>query len=218
MPSSLISFNGKNYLYYTGWSRTVDVPFAFHIGLAEQSADGSKFVRVSKAPVLGRNHFDPFITGAPFVLEIDGQLKMWYISGTKWEKSSPEAKPVHYYTVKSATSADGIHWLTNERICIPFAAKEYAIARPVVFAVEDGYEMWFSYRGGDDTYRMGRAVSKDACDWVRVPEGLQIAPSKTGWDSQMLCYPYPFRFQDKLYAFYNGNNYGATGVGIAVLE
>src|ERR1700722_7458239 len=34
MPSSILSIKGRKHLYYTGWSRTVDVPFAFHIGLA----------------------------------------------------------------------------------------------------------------------------------------------------------------------------------------
>ena len=34
----------------------------------------------------------------------------------------------------------------------------------------------------------------------------------------MVCYPYVFEYNDKLYMLYNGNGYGKTGIGLAVLE
>ena len=42
--------------------------------------------------------------------------------------------------------------------------------------------------------------------------------SESGWDSEMVCYPYVFEYNDKLYMLYNGNGYGKTGIGLAVLE
>ena len=38
------------------------------------------------------------------------------------------------------------------------------------------------------------------------------------WDSEMICYPYVFEHKDDLYMLYNGNDYGKTGFGLAVLE
>ena len=217
MPSALIRVGRKKYLYYTGWSRTVDVPFAFHIGLAV-SEDGVHFRRYSQAPVLGRNPHDPYITGAPFVEYRAGVFRMWYISATRWVRESPDAKPKHYYTVKHARSKDGIAWETNDKLCLDYKGEEYAIARPAVFREDGGYGMWFTSRAGAGTYRLGAAHSRDGLRWTREPERIKIDVSGEDWDSEMICYGFPFRHQGVLYALYNGNSYGAAGVGLAVAK
>ena len=216
MPSGLVDHGGLRYLYYTGWSRTVDVPFAFHVGLVVSKDGGKTYARPHLAPVLGRNPHDPYITGAPYVLLEGGLFKMWYISGTKWEKESESVKPKHYYTVKYAESDDGLTWRTNADPCLAYEAQEYAIARPIVRRLTDGYEMWFTFRGGVNTYRLGFATSPDGRAWKRDPSTIGIDVSASGWDSEMICYGCPFEHDGRLYALYNGNSYGSTGVGLAV--
>jgi hypothetical protein len=46
--------------------------------------------------------------------------------------------------------------------------------------------------------------------------GIDVSPD--GWDSTMLCFAslQPTRYGT--YLFYNGNDYGATGLGVAVQE
>jgi len=215
MPSSIVDHQGVILMFYTGWSRTVDVPFAFHVGLAVSGDGGCTYERASLAPILGRNHHDPYITGAPFVLFEEGRFRMWYVSGTKWERVSPEAKAKHYYTVKYAESDDGLVWRTNAGLCLPYEASEYAIARPVVLRMSDRYEMWFTFRGGANTYRLGRATSTDGQQWERESPPIGIDVSSSGWDSEMICYGYPFVHDGRQYALYNGNAYGRTGVGLA---
>jgi hypothetical protein len=215
MPSGLVDRDGARYLYYTGWSRTVDVPFAFHIGLVMSRDGGKTYARPSLAPVLGRNPHDPYITGAPFVLLEGGGFTMWYISGTKWVQEGEGAKPKHFYTVKRAESDDGFAWRTNPHLCLEYEAQEYAIARPVIRRLADRYEMWFTFRGGADTYRLGLATSPDGREWTRDPDTIGIDISPEGWDSEMVCYGHPFEHRGQLYVLYNGNAYGATGVGLA---
>lgn len=217
MPSALVQHDNTTFLYYTGWSKAVEVPFSFHIGLAT-SGKGDVFERFSLAPVLGRNYFDPYITGAPYVLYEQGKFRMWYISGTKWEKELPDTKPKHYYTVKYAESDNGIDWQCSNHLCIPYEGEDYAIARPVVWKDKEGYQMWFTHRGGSMTYRIGSASSKDGLHWIRHEKNLDIDVSPSGWDSDMVCYAHPVFWKDKTYMLYNGNSYGATGFGIAVLE
>jgi hypothetical protein len=218
MPSALVPWGGKRYLYYTGWSKAVEVPFSFHIGLAISSGEGAPFERASLAPVLGRNHFDPYITGAPYVLEDEGRLRMWYISATQWVRETEGGKPKHYYTVKHAESSDGICWKCSGHLCIPYREDEYAIARPVVWKTAEGYRMWLTYRGGMATYRVGTADSTDGVNWERHVEPLGIDVSREGWDSEMICYAHPLFHAGRTYALYNGNSYGATGIGLAVWE
>lgn len=217
MPSGIIDHQGKRFLYYTGWSKAVTVPFSFHVGLVI-SEDGGNYNRPSLAPVIGRNQHDPYITGAPYTLFEDGIFKMWYISGTKWELEEVSNKPKHYYTVKYAESNDGINWKTNNNLCLDYEDQEYAIARPIVFKRDGNYTMWFTFRGGSNTYRIGTAKSKDGKSWIRDTDTLGLEVSESGWDSEMICYAHPIFYKGRIYALYNGNSYGATGIGLAVLE
>ena len=78
--------------------------------------------------------------------------------------------------------------------------------------------MWFTFRGGSTTYRIGSAESTDGITWQRdvAPLGIDVSPD--GWDSGMICYTHPLMHNGRLYALCNGNNYGATGIGLAVFE
>ncbi|SDW04998.1 hypothetical protein SAMN05421783_101221 [Thiocapsa roseopersicina] len=80
--------------------------------------------------------------------------------------------------------------------------------------------MWYSFRGQSnvETYRMGYAESDDGLMWKRLDSEVGIDVSDTGWDSEMICYPRVFRHRDSLYMLYNGNGYGKTGFGLAVME
>ena len=198
-------------------SKAVEVPFLFYIGLAISEDGGETYRRYSKAPIIGRTINDPFMVGAPYTIYENGEFRMWYVSATKWERLSDGAAK-HYYTIKQAISDDGIKWTTNNHLCIDYGLDEYAIARPVVFKVDGQYEMWFTYRGGKNTYRVGRAFSQDGVTWSRHDYPLGIDVSDDGWDSQMICYAHPLKHEHKQYALYNGNNYGATGVGLAAYE
>ena len=80
--------------------------------------------------------------------------------------------------------------------------------------------MWYSFRAqpGIPTYRIGYAESLDGIKWTRLDHLAGIDVSKEGWDSEMICYPRVFNHQDTLYMLYNGNGYGESGFGLAVLE
>ena len=78
------------------------------------------------------------------------------------------------------------------------------------------YKMWYAFRG--DAYQMGYAESEDGTNWKRKDEIVGISISSSGWDSEMIEYPYILNHENNLYMFYNGNGYGESGIGLAVLE
>lgn len=213
MPSCIINYRNTKYLYYTGWSQAVKVPFTFFIGLAVSNDNGKTFERYSEAPVLGRNIHDPFLTAAPWVIRDKNVWKMWYTSATHWELKD-NSKASHYYHIKYAESKDGISW-TPKGVAISFLEDEYALARPVVYKKPHHYEMWFCSRGGSDTYRARFATSKNGKNWLRDSSPI-INLSSKGWDSNMICYPFILEHKNNKYLFYNGNDYGATGIGYAL--
>ena len=215
MPSWIVGYEGKKYLYYTGWTLGITVPFYFYIGLAISRDGRNNFKKNSKSPILGRSIFDPYLTASPCVIIENEIWKMWYVSCVGWELEN--GKPKHYYHIKYAESKDGINWDRRGIVCIDFKSKdEYAISRPYVIKEKGIYKMWYSYRG--ECYSIGYAESADGIQWVRKDEEAGIDVSESGWDSEMIEYPFVFEHEGKKYMLYNGNGYGKTGFGYAILE
>jgi hypothetical protein len=120
------------------------------------------------------------------------------------------------FVIKQARSCDGVQWKRNGSIAIDFASDgENAIARPSVVKFGEKLLMGFTCRG--DNYRIG-AAGGDGVNWTRLDAAIGLGPSSHGWDSEMTCYPALFRHRDRLWLAYSGNNYGATGFGLAVWE
>src|SRR5205814_2265116 len=144
--SSLVRAGNRWYLYYTGWTRGVTVPFFFYGGVAI-CEDGETFHRSSLAPLLERTAVDPYLTASPWVLIDEGLWRMWYVSAVKW--TVEHGTPKHYYHIRYADSLDGVQWRRDGTVCIDFAsADEYAFGRPCVRKDAEGrYRMWYSYRG-----------------------------------------------------------------------
>lgn len=220
MPTCLVNHGGKKYLYYNGWTLGKNVPFFSFNGVAISEDGGKTFIKKSRGPaVLYSNETDPYSTFAPYVMEEKGVWKIWYVSLIKWIKENDSLK--HYYNIRYAESSDGINWKREGKVCIDFKNKyEYAIARPFVLKENGKYKMWYSYRESEfiKTYRIGYAESVDGINWQRVDEEINMDVSSDGWDSEMIEYSYLFDFKGKRYMLYNGNSYGKTGVGLAVLE
>jgi len=210
----VVSDGGRRFLYYTGWTRGVTVPFYLSAGLAISEAEGRPFVRVSRAPILERNRIDPFFSASPWVLLDNGVWRMWYVSSVGWDLTP--LGPRHH--IKYAESRDGISWTRTGQVCLDFASPdEHAFGRPSVIRDSDGvYRMWYAVRG--DRYRIGFANSTDGLTWVRKEESVGIAASLEGWDSEMIEYPAVFDAGGRRYMLYNGNGYGRSGMGLAVLD
>jgi predicted GH43/DUF377 family glycosyl hydrolase len=210
--SCLVDHEGCLYLYYTGWSLGSSVPFYLNVGLALSEDGGRSFRRLSEAPLLDRSEVDPYLTASPWVLVEEGIWRMWYVSGTEW--TATPAGPRHRYHIKYAESADGRRWDRRGVVAIDYnSPDEYAFGRPCVIRADQGYKMWYSYRG--QRYRIGHAVSNDGIQWTRKDFEDGMDASRDGWDSEMVAYPLVLRHGDRLHMLYNGNDYGRTGIGLA---
>jgi hypothetical protein len=215
MTSCLVRHGGREYLYYQGWTLGVTVPFYVFVGCAVRDDPEEPFRRVSPAPVMGRHRVDPYMCSSPWVLVEDGLWRMWYVSNLGWTFTEGHAQyRVH---IRYAESATGIEWNRDGHVCIDFEAPgEYAISRPVVVKENGLYRMWYCSRGV--SYRIGYAESADGLAWTRMDDTVGIEPSGDPWDSEMQAYPFVFDHGGQRHMLYNGNGFGATGIGHAVLE
>ena len=208
--------NGVIYYYYTGWQLLHDVTFEFAIGRAIFDPEKLTITKEFPGPVLAKDTRNLFLNAAAYVLREGKAWRMWYTGGVNWENNNGVLK--HYYTIKHANSADGIHWEASPEVCIPFQYDtEYAIARPSVTKIGDTYHMWYTYRETPTihTYRIGYATSADGLTWTRKDDEAGIDVSPEGWDSEMVGYPHVFEHNGVWFLMYNGNGYGKTGFGYA---
>lgn len=214
LTSCVVKYEGKHFLYYTGWNRGGrDHLWYGNIGLAISEDNGTTFRKVLSSPIMGRGEFDPCLVVSPCVLIENGIWRMWYVSGFKWEERGTRLHP--YYDVKYAQSKNGIDWERKGMVCIALRPGESNIARPCVIKDHGLYKMWYSYDAGQG-YRIGYSESNDGLSWTRLDDEAGIDVSSTGWDSEALAYPWVFRHGRRMYMIYNGNQFGKDGFGLAV--
>ena len=213
-PGSFSEVNGKKVYYYTGWSLTRTVPMNNSIGIALFNSESEQFERIGSGPIMTRTLQEPFSCASPFVLKEKSKYKMWYASMDEWRER--ENDYLHIYNLKYAESNDGVNWSRANQVVLDYADDtEYAFGRPFVLREDNKYKMWYAVRG--EFYRIGYAESDDGVAWKRLDHlaGIDVSPS--GWDSDMIEYPFIFDHKNQRYMFYNGNGYGKTGIGLAKL-
>ncbi len=218
MACNIVEFRDELRMYYIGWNLGRTVPFRNSIGLAVSRDNGATFEKLA-GPVLDRSLYHPFFVASPFARYDQGQWRLWFLSCTRWERKGETF--IHHYNLHQTTSENGIDWRPQSRVCIDFLDEhEYAISRPCVLRDADCWRMWYSHRASATapTYRIGYATSDDGENWTRRDNEAGIDVGDIGWDADMVCYPYVFDHQDRRYLLYNGNGYGLTGFGLAVLE
>lgn len=214
----LIKNNDHYYLYYVGWQNLPEGLWICDTGRATLNPGELTLKKDFPGPVLGRDKNNPLFAAATAFHITDNIWHTWYNSGVKWEKK--EHGWHHHYGIHHAQSTNGIDWVCDPGLCLPFADEyEYAFGRPSVYHKNGTYFMWFAHRATKEisTYRIGFATSKNGLKWDRNDALSGIDVSSAGWDSEMICYPYVFEHKSILYMLYNGNNYGKTGFGMAVL-
>lgn len=223
MPSCILKHNNSLYLYYTGWNIGVDVSYRTSIGLAISKDNGITFERYSDGPILDRSIHDPCFSCQPFVLRMDGKWKMWYLSCTQWCLIDDQPEP--FYHVKYAESTDGINWNRKGEISLDYNDEIDAVGNPTVLFENGIYKMFFSYRKADGyrvdktkAYKLGYAESNDGIEYSVKKDVFEVSGKRELWESTMNAYPHVIKSGNNYYLFYNGNGFGKSGFGYAILK
>jgi len=208
--------DGVQYMLFMGWQNPKHDHWRGEIGRLVLNEDFS--LKIDKqTPFISTNTIDPISLSYPWVISnsVDG-YHMWYGSTKTWDAGNGEMLHVINY----ASSTDGYNW-NRKGLSVPYKTGiAQAFSRPTVIGnMKSGYDMWFSYRNGTgEKYRIGYAFSKDGKEWNLLLDESGIGVSNSGWDSEMIEYPFVFDHKGLRYMLYNGNGYGETGFGLAILE
>ena len=207
---------GTTYMLFMGWQSPRNDHWRGDIGRLIVKPDLSLELD-TELPFIGIDPIDPISLSYPWVIkEKINSYTMWYGSTLSWRTDNGEMLHVLHH----ASSTDGHKW-KRLGLAVPYElGSAQAFSRPVVLKKlhGEGYEMWFSYRSGSGTtYRIGYAISPNGQDWELALNKAGITLSKHGWDSEMIEYPFVLDHKGERYMLYNGNGYGKTGFGLAIL-
>lgn len=212
----IIRVDDKVYMYYVGFQLVKKAKFLAYSGLAISRDGGNVFTRHSQAPILDRADEGTYIRAIHSVIQENGIFKIWYAVGNGWERIDDVDYP--QYDINYQESDNGIDFKKVGKKVVENNRdnKEYRVGRPRVYKKQDEYIMNFTFGTVDGRYQTGQASSSDGESWMRDDELFGLKPSGNGWDSKHLSYPSIITLpNEKMYAFYNGNNMGAEGFGYA---
>jgi hypothetical protein len=206
--------NDEQFILFMGWNIRNDEHWRGDVGQLKL-IDNKILEITSEFPFITTDDIDPVSLSYPFVIFHEGIYKMWYGSTISW--TSENGEMIH--VINYATSEDAKKW-KKHGLAIPYEmGYAQAFSRPSVIIDELGFHMWYSYRcGSGEKYRIGYAFSVDGLKWERMHDKVGITVSESGWDSEMICYPFVLKHKGETYMLYNGNGYGKTGFGLAILE
>lgn len=205
---------GGLHMFYVGFQRVAKAKFLAFTGLAVSTDRGLSFSRVQDTPILDRAPGRSSIAAVHTASYDDGHWRLWYAAGDDWEHIG--GTPFPRYHIRHVATAD-LHAIPHvDDTCLVPRGGEYRIGRPRVYRDDGRYAMYFTRGNLTGEYFPGVAESRDGIAWERRDEAFGLALSADGWDSKVICYPSLLTHGDKLLMFYNGNDMGVDGFGVAV--
>ena len=220
LTCSVIDFgNGKMFMYYVGFELGTQIRYRLLTGLAVSENGGNSFNRFAPTPVLERSATEIYFRCGPYCHYGSQRFQLWYVAGSEWIDLNGKSMPV--YDIRYAESKDGIHWPSAGKVQIAITEPdEHGFGRPCVIRKPGGgYRMFYSVRRRSlGAYRLGYAESNNGRVWKRMDDKLNLDVTPGCFDSDAIMYAAPIYVGEKLYIFYNGNDFGRDGFAVAVLE
>lgn len=222
MPSCFFNHKDQWHFFYSGWNSRNTIPYHNSTGIAIYNSENNTIERKFQGPILERNHLHPYLAVTPTVWEDNGVYKALYISGISWQMGADRYEPI--YVIKEAVSNDLVNWERGVDQVIASQYENECFSNPTVFRDRDqNINVLFCSRNGfgfrDDSTKSYSLQYAKRIDnkYLRLPiEWTGEAPDHR--ESFMQAYPHFFKWDGQLYVIYNGNGFGSTGFGLALVN
>jgi hypothetical protein len=215
VPSAVFRNGDEIWMYYAGYQLSKKVRFLVLGGLAISKDNGETFERLSLVPVLERTNEESLFRVVHSAMKTDNIFRVWYGGGSHFMKGEIKSYPV--YDIRTMESIDGIHFPERGEVVISNADDEYRVGRPFVTQLNGRYYMFYGASTVTSPYRLRYAVSDDLRLWRTHNTDFGLTYNDRDFDSEMSAYPAVINVDGNTWLFYNGNDYGYYGVGLAKL-
>jgi len=216
VPTAIARRGEDLYLYYAGYQLVKKVRFLVLCGLAISHDNGNTFKRFKNTPVLERSDTEFLFRVIHSILFDDNVWKVWYGAGNHFIPGEKKTLPV--YDIRYIESKDGLTFPDKGQVAVKISDDEHRVGRPYVVKRKDKYHMYFGASKISEIYCLAYAESNDGLNWERKDEEIDMENNDGDFDSEMNAYPSIIDVDNKTYMFYNGNEYGKYGIGLAIQE
>ncbi|MDR2396784.1 MAG: hypothetical protein LBD69_02955 [Puniceicoccales bacterium] len=213
VPTHVLKVGNSIYLYYAGYCLLDKVRFFAFTGLAVSRDGGLNFVRYQNFPITDRRNKEELFRVIHTIFYDENKYKAWYGGGNHFIEGKYKTLPV--YDIRYMESSDGIKFPDCGEIAITIPNGCHRVGRPWVYKENAIYKMFYGYGSEAHPYKLAYATSIDGIAWDAQDINLTLFSS--GFDSQMMAYPAFIKVNGCGFLFYNGNDYGKTGIGYAKL-
>lgn len=215
-PLCLVTEGDLLYLYYAGYDRSQSVPYTLFSGVAVSDDFGISFHRLQAKPVLPPSDQEKYFRTALHVRRVGAKWQGWYIGGDHWTEYNGKKLPI--YGLKYCESEDGLRWGDARTVLLPNLNEgEIGFGRPYIIETDSGsIGMFISVRTVNG-YKQCYMESCDNVSWGVIRHDI-IPSGSEDWDSQATCYGALIKSGKEEFIFYNGNNMGRTGFGVAIRD
>lgn len=209
---------GAVYLYYVGFELGTTIRYRLFTGLAVSTDGGATFARHAAVPVLERSDAERYFRCGPYVRHEGGRFRMWYVGGSAWTDVDGKQLPV--YDIRYAESLDGIAWPeAGTRLVQAQEPYEHGLGRPYPVGRGADERLLLSVRDRrSGAYRLGCALRTADGGWERCDPEVGLTVSDTGFDDRAIMYLAVVETAAGTLGFYNGNDFGAAGIGVVRLR
>lgn len=214
VPAAIIAIQETLYMYYIGYQLGTKVRFLAFTGVAISTDNGFTFRRLQENPVMDRVDGEHVVRALHSIIYERNIWKVWYSAGGGFAAGTTKTLPV--YAIHYLESPTPFAFNTPGQVVLSPAAGEYRLGRPMVYPTPAGYEMYFSGSSDAYLYRLAYATSADGLHWSRNDSMVSLPMNPSDFDSEMSGYPAVIYHKNSIYLFYNGNNYGEAGIGLAL--
>ena len=211
---SVIKYKNKYLMYFTGWHQGKKTPFINSMGLAESKNADGMFHPISESSFFPAIASEMFGIGTPFCYfdHEQNNFTLFYSSFTEWLKIGASYTPqYHIRKVIGLTPYD------FERPGVPVLPSSLPLkelsCRP---SLTLSHSLIFCKRKPGTKYSIFATPKVENNQWKDQARRISILGT-SNWDSEELCYPFAFSYNDQEFLLYSGNGYGRSGLGIAIL-
>jgi hypothetical protein len=142
---------------------------------------------------------------------------MWYVAGGAW--TAVDGKQVPVYDIRYAESTDGIVWpAAGTPVVRAQEPREHGLGRPWLVRDAGTERLLLSVRDRSlGAYRLGCAVRGDDGAYERRDDLVGLVSEPGGFDDGAMMYLAVVETDAGVLGLYNGNGFGADGIGVARL-
>jgi hypothetical protein len=194
------------FLSFMGWSSKTTENWEGSIGLLSVTDDFC-ISSISQFPLVTPSDLNCLSLSYPHVNQSEEGYSVWVGCMENWDAGNGEMlHPLKNYLLKDLGSAP----LLIESLPIRIDASQ-CFSRPSLIRSKGIDLMAYSVRGSNDLYRIELLVKVESRS--KIMEAT-FKPMRSHWEDEMVEYPYLFVLDNQIIMFYNGNNFGRTGIGV----